>query len=182
LPVVILLSGFSEQVISIIYESRYLPAAQPLKILTFGLGFLVIFASIISIFNAIKPKIPITISFFGVLLQLILCYIFIPKFGMLGAAISTSVTSFVLMIIGIIALEKYFNSFMKVSSILRIIFVSSIIFLIVLILNSFHLNKYYIFLFSPIVIIIYFGLLFFIGEIKKKEIENITNIFTLRRR
>lgn len=182
LPVIILLSGFSEQVISIIYESRYLPAAQPLKILTFGLGFLVIFASIISIFNAIKPKIPITISFFGVLLQLVLCYIFIPKFGVLGAAISTSITSFVLMLIGIIALEKYFNSFMKVSSILRIIFVSSIIFLIVLILNSFHLNKYYIFLFSPLIIIIYFGLLYLIGEIKKKEIENITNIFNLRRK
>ena len=124
---------------------------------------------------AIKPKIPIIISFIGVILQLILCYLLIPEYGIVGAAISTSLTSLCLMLIGILALKKYFSSFMKLSSVLRIIFVSSIIFLIVIFLNSFHLNKYYIFLFSPFIISIYFGLLYLIGEIKKKEIDKVTN-------
>jgi len=173
LPVVILLSGFSKQVIHIVYSNKYIFAAEPLSILSFGFGFLAIFASIISIFNAVKPKIPIIISFIGIILQFILCYSIIPKLGIIGAAVSTTMTSFFLMLIGILAIKKFFGGFIRLNSFIKIFSVSVLLFLTVNVLASLKISEYLVFITAPLVLVLYFGFLYLIGEVTKKEIKNI---------
>lgn len=120
-PAVILLAQFAEPVIRIFYSQKYVAAALPMSILAYGVGFLTIFYVMSFVLNgAGKTKVPMLISIFGVILNTVLNYFFIKQYGLVGSAIATSITSFIIMIIMLVAIHKDFGTLLKLKSLGKI--------------------------------------------------------------
>ncbi|EKD58105.1 MAG: hypothetical protein ACD_57C00030G0001 [uncultured bacterium] len=89
---------FSGQIITASYSSLYQEAAPILAILTVGVGFFSLFEVLSAILNALgHPKTPMYIGLFALLPAILLNYFLIPKFSLSGAALSTAISSFVVM-------------------------------------------------------------------------------------
>ena len=93
-PFAVCIAYFSPQIVSVIYGADYLPASLPLLIL-----------SPIIIFNAInffgvlfgakeKPEYNTAVSITSMAINILLNYVLILKFGMVGAAIATTTSRF----------------------------------------------------------------------------------------
>jgi len=127
IPAVILMAQFSRPIIKIFYSSKYLEAALPMSILAYGVGFLTIFYVMSFVMNgAGKTKIPMWISIFGVILNTALNYILIKQYaltgnGLIGSAIATSITSFIVMIAMLFYIQKDFGVLIKLKSLLKML-------------------------------------------------------------
>jgi len=173
-PTALLISATSKELISLIYPSPYVEASLALSILIFGISFLIVFFVVASIFNAAnKPYTPLIILIFLLPLLILLNIILIPKFGIVGAAISTTISGFILMISSSILLYKKFKTFPSFKSIIKILFSSLIIFILAKTIdaNNMLLILKYIFLFS-----IYFIILIITKEITKHDIEKVKSL------
>ena len=101
---IFILGGY---LIKFLYSVEYIPAEVTLKIFIFGASFLLFFYIISSIFNSIdKEKLSVKLVIFGVILNIILNYFLIPLYGINGAAISTTISGFVIMILSIFFLYR----------------------------------------------------------------------------
>jgi O-antigen/teichoic acid export membrane protein len=98
-PTVALLSAFAPSAIRFFYGAKYTPAAPAMSILAVGLGFLTVFYILTFTLNgAGKNKIPMRMAILGAGLNAILNYLFIPRWGIIGSALATSTTSFLVML------------------------------------------------------------------------------------
>jgi len=94
-PMIILMLSFPDMIISVLFTARYLGAVDALKILAVSAIFFsitMINGSVLSAMN--KPKDMAKSMIFAALINVILNFIFIPRYGMIGAAFAT-LTSFV---------------------------------------------------------------------------------------
>jgi len=134
IPAVILMAQFSHPIIKLFYSSKYIDAALPMSILAYGVGFLTIFYVMSFVMNgAGKTKIPMWISIFGVILNTILNYILIKQYaasgnGLIGSAIATSITSFIVMIAMLYYIQKDFGILIKFKSLCKMLLAGIIIF------------------------------------------------------
>lgn len=167
-PAVVLMSTFSEPIIRIFYTSKYIDAAAPMAILAVGVGFLTIFYVMSFVSNgAGKTKRPMFISIFGLIINTILNYILIKKYALIGSAIATSISSLIVMLIALYYIRKDFEITLKIKNYLKIIFAGIIMYS----LSPFFSQGRFIFiLWAIILLLIYFAILYFMGEIKKEEI------------
>jgi O-antigen/teichoic acid export membrane protein len=116
-PMIILMAVFSEPILFDFYGKKYISGASAMSILEYGVGFLTIFYVLSFVMNgAGKTKIPMWISLFGVALNVILNYFLIKKFSIIGSAIATSITSFVITILMLYFLYQEFGAFIKLKS------------------------------------------------------------------
>ncbi len=116
-PMIILMSVFSEPILFDFYGKKYISGANSMSILEYGVGFLTIFYVLSFAMNgAGKTKIPMWISIFGVALNVVLNYFLIKKFSIIGSAIATSITSFVITILMLYFLYREFGTFIKLKS------------------------------------------------------------------
>ena len=165
LPVVFLFSFYADNAVCLIYGEGYQPAGNVLKILIFGLANL----GLISIFSHImiginQETLMIGYSLIGIVTAIILNIIFVPRIGMIGGAISTTISA------GVVAILAY--SFIKRRlkmdiNIVGIVKVMSSIFLMLLIaygINGIEVN------FVIKAVILYFG--YFLFLVLFKEIDN----------
>lgn len=130
LPVSFLLSATSKPIIQLLFSEKYVLSAPSLSILIFSFIFITIFALLANILNGAGfPKKSMTISFLGVILSAIFCYLLIPKYGLVGAAIATGISGFVTMMLAGFYVHKEFNALMPWQSLLKILFASSLIYL-----------------------------------------------------
>ena len=80
--------------IPLIYDNRYAPAMLPFRILLPG----ILAYSVAGIFSTYftnqlgKPKIPLLIAFISMLIDAGACLLFIPRFGMAGAALANTIS------------------------------------------------------------------------------------------
>lgn len=129
IPMCILMSIFAEPIIRIFYSQRFASAAGPMSIFVFGVGFLTIFYVLTFILNgAGKVKVPMIISFIGLLANILVTYFLIKKYALFGAVIGTSITSFVVMVIILIYTYKYFGYLFRFLSLLKILLASALMF------------------------------------------------------
>ena len=94
----------------LLYGEKFIPLVQAFLIVIPG----VIIYSSANIYRQYfmgigRPEIPMKISFIPLILQCILCYILIPEFGFIGAAMAVSITFFITGITTIIVF-KYITS------------------------------------------------------------------------
>jgi stage V sporulation protein B len=167
LPSIFFISATSKELITFLYSSAYQAGSASLAILAIGSCFFTIFIVLTMIMSgAGSPRIAFYLSAAGLLLNAVLCAFFIPTWKLEGAALATSVTAFLVMIISFIWLYKKFHVFLPMKSLLKISIASFIVSLLTKLITIpiATLPLFYIFLF-----LCYFLLLYFMKEISKDD-------------
>ncbi|HRY27839.1 MAG TPA: flippase [Candidatus Moranbacteria bacterium] len=179
-PSVILMSQFSRPIIKIFFSVKYIDAAYPMSILAYGVGFLTIFYVMSFVLNgAGKTKIPMWISIFGVAINTILNYILIRRYGIVGSAVATTITSFVAMLAILYYVKRDFGTIFKLKSLAKIIFAGVVMFGA----SSFFSKGEIIFMAWSIILFAgYLIILYALGEITKNDIDYIKQIATKKKR
>ncbi|MFA6383035.1 MAG: flippase [Parcubacteria group bacterium] len=177
-PIVILLNTYSASVIKFIYGAKYLEATLPLQILTFGIGCLTVFYILSFALNgAGKNRVPMWIACGGMFLNAILNYILIKKYGIVGSAIATSITSLVVMLIAVAYSHRYFEGILNAISLLKMALAGSFIYILSLYLTSQNLI---FFAWSTLLILVYFCVLYLLKEIKESDLDIIRSIVRMK--
>jgi stage V sporulation protein B len=179
LPMAILMSVYSQPILQIFYGKKFLDAAGPMSILMSGVTFLTIFYVMAFALNgAGKVKAPMLISFAGLATNIVLSYFFIHKYGLTGAAVATSITSFAAMILVLSYSYNFFGYLFKFSSFLKIIIASAIMYFV----STFFLGGHYIFiLWSAILFALYMLLLFIFREFGQSEMEIVEQLLSRKK-
>jgi len=159
----------SKELITVVYGTDYLYAIPAMMILAFALipGA---FNYLITIFNS-KERADISASIItaSMILNVVLNYILILSMGIAGAALATVISRFFLIVSVILLLWKIFGIKTDFSVTLRPIFSSVIMFVILILLpepRSLFTGVVEVIL----VMVIYFGLLFAIGGLKREDV------------
>jgi stage V sporulation protein B len=168
-PSIILMAVFSRPIIKIFYSAKYIDAAYPMSILVVGVGFLTIFYVLSFVMNgAGKTKIPMVISIFGVIVNAVLNYILIKKYGLVGSAIATSVTSFLVMIWMLYYLHRDFKVSFKIKNIFNVAVAGVLMYFLA---QLFSQGQFLFILWSIILVAFYLLVLYLLKEIKKEDLE-----------
>jgi stage V sporulation protein B len=173
LPLVLIISATSNQLVILLYSSVYEPASLSLSILVIGIGFITLFTILSTIISSSgNPHLSFLFSFIGVLLVCIFCYLFIPSFGIVGASIATTLSSFIMMLVSAITIYYKFKVFYPFKSLIKILISSIIIFTLakLILLPIYLLPIVYI-----VLAFIYFYLLLVFKEINNSEVQHILN-------
>lgn len=173
LPVTLLISATSKELTTLLYSSVYLQAAQPLSILVVGVCFVTVFTILATILSSIgKAVLAFNYSLCGVLLIIFLCYLFIPTFGINGAAIATTIGSFTMVCVAAITIHVKLHSLYSLKSFMRILLASFIIYIFatVIHLSYIFVPVLYLFLFC-----FYIFLLYVFREFSNLEVTYVTS-------
>jgi stage V sporulation protein B len=173
-PSVLLVSLTSRQLIELLFTKAYLPAAPSLSVLIFGSGFITIFTLLAHIINgAGKPKTSFVTAVVGILIIGVFCYLLVPKYELLGAALATSIGSFISMVIAAIFVYRRFETLVSLRTVSKIIIAA-------LLSCSFVGFMEFPLIFLPFVYIILFLLYLFIlillKELTRKDLEQVKGL------
>lgn len=175
-PLITLIAIYSAPTINFIYGAKYLEAVPSLQILTFGVGFLTIFYVLSFALNgAGKNIIPMWTAFGGMILNAILNYFFILRFGIVGSAIATSISSLAVMIISVYHSHLYFRGIIKLAPTLKMLFAAGVMYLVSFL---FPAHSLIFVVWSLLLAGIYFGALYLLREIKEEDLIIVKKIFT----
>lgn len=131
LPITVVFSATSSEIISLLYSNQYLPGAQSLSILSISFAFITmtsIFANILN--GAGHPNKSAIISTIGVLLSIFLCLILIPAYGLTGAALATGLSGVLTMSISASLVIKRFKLKVELTKMFYILVSASVIYLL----------------------------------------------------
>jgi len=167
-PSVILMSIYAKEIMTLFFSEKYISSAYPMSILVWGVGFLTIYYILCFIMSgAEKVKKPMIISIIALIINTILNYILIKKYGIVGSAIATSIASACAAIIMLYYIWKDFEVFIHYKTLLKIILAGTIIYFISPI---FPTGKIIFILSLSILFIFYLLLLYALGEITKQDL------------
>jgi O-antigen/teichoic acid export membrane protein len=178
-PSVLLISATSQDLLSLVYSSRYIDAAGPLSILAYGLGFLTVFLVLsYTIMGGGKPAAALIIALALIAMDIVLNILLIPEYGLTGAAWATTVTGFAGMCAAVVYVYRRFKALMSIRSLGRICLGAGIIYAIALqvSLQSLWLPLIYIGLFG-----IYCGILLLTNEFNKNDLATFKKIVPMDR-
>lgn len=173
-PLVTLIALYSKQTILLIYGKAYLEAIYPLSIYVIGGGFLTVFYVLSFALNgAGLVKIPMWLTFWGLLLNITLNFLLIPQFQLVGASFAVVITSLFLMLGSLLYVKKHFSVHMPI-----MLWTMSIIAAIAMIFCSMILpSGTFTFIISSVILcIIYFGILRISGQLTDHDIAIFTKI------
>ena len=109
-PLVLAIFSFADIIINVLYGSSYIPAANAMRILSIGMIFAVIYATNIDFFAGIgKPQITTKIVYTAAIINFIANMALIPIIGINGAAISTTIGYFIMMVMGLFYIRKFID-------------------------------------------------------------------------
>ena len=178
-PMIILMSVFAKPILFLFYGKHYLLGAEPMAILEYGVGFLTIFYVLTFAVNgAGKTKVPMVISVIGVVLNVILNYILIQKFSIVGSAIATSVTSLVIMLFMLWYLYRVFGVTVKLQSFLKTALAGIILYFVATVFPQGELS---FILWSVLLFAAYLVFLYVLKEIKKEDIAFLKGIISRKK-
>ncbi len=168
IPITALLSLFSKSAIYFFYGNRYTSAGSIMSILIFGFAFLTVFYIITFVLNgAGKNKFPVIASIIGTLLNGILNWILIKKMGLIGSAIATTITAFIIMVWALFHSNKNIVRYINLWSISKYILVSLLIY--ILGAMFFEQGRLIFILWSSILLTIYLFIMIILKEITPKD-------------
>ena len=99
LPVALVFMVFPAQVISVFYTKSYLPAASSFRLLSFGLLVFGVYNLVLNVmWSQREEKIPLYGAVLSLAVDAMMLYYLVPKMGLLGAALSTTLASIMLLI------------------------------------------------------------------------------------
>ena len=107
IPMVLLMLSFSELIISVLFGKEYLPAANAMKILSIGTTFAAFYMlNTVFLVGIGKIKLSGVIVYTGAFVNLVFNIFLIPHFDVIGAAIATSSSYFIMLVIGTVRIKK----------------------------------------------------------------------------
>lgn len=178
IPTIIIMSLYARSLIKIFYSAKYIEAALPMSILVWGVGFLTVYYVLCFVMSgAGKVKVPMFISILGLILNTVLNYFLILKYGLMGSAIATSITSVIITFIMLYYLWIYFQVKIKILDFLRMMLAGAIMYAASFLFNR---GEFVFILWSIILFAFYLLLLYLLRGIGKEDILYLKN--SLRRK
>ncbi|MGK2848846.1 MAG: flippase [Minisyncoccota bacterium] len=174
-PLVTLLIVYAKQILHLFYGSAYAQAVQPMSIFAVGVGFLTVFYVLSFALNgAGLVKIPMRLTFFGFIGMIILNFLLIPKWGISGASLSTTLVSFFLMLGILFHTKLHFNVFLSIQTI--VLSCCAVFFITML---SFILpdGTFNFFFSGAFLFILYFVFLKISGELRTEDMAPFLKLF-----
>ncbi len=168
LPLIIFLSIFSKFFVELFFGSKFLGASllfAPYLLAFFLMGISSLL--LLFLYSAYKPKIRLLILFFGMLLNIILCFLLIPLYDVLGAVFSFLTSQIFIISISIFFVNKVLP--LKISRRSIFLIPNNIIFLIILLLASLS-NSFLKIILIAFAFLSYFVLLFKFKIINEKDL------------
>jgi len=129
LPILFFLAAVPQEVMQLVYSDQYTAAGEVLAVLIFGISFMTVFSVLASVVTgAGRPRTAMTMVLVLVPLDVVLNLILIPRYALRGAALATTITCFLGMLIALLYVRQKFGSLMKLRSFLGILAASSLFF------------------------------------------------------
>lgn len=169
LPLCLLISIFSKPIMVILFGSVYSGSSNVLSILVIGMSFYTIYMICSSILQGIdNPRTPMYILLVGTIVNLLSNYVFVNKYGIIGAGIGTTITTAILMCIILYVVIKKTSIKLPLNNLGRIITAN-----ILLIAISILIPKTIIGCFIGFIIgfIIYLMAILLLKVLTKKDVE-----------
>ena len=124
-----LIAATSKSVVELLYSKQYYLTSEILIFLIFGFGFLTFMNIALTILNSVgKHKTSLKIGLTTMIITIILNFILIPKFNIIGSALSLTIATFIGVILSILIIQKSISKVMSITSFIRIIASGLIIF------------------------------------------------------
>lgn len=178
-PMVILLSIFAKPTLELLYGANYTGGALAMSVLVFGVGFLTLFYVLSFAMNgAGKTKTSMAIATLGVIVNTTLNYFLILRYGIVGSALATTLTSFLVMTLMLFYLLRDFGVAFKLKSVLRVALAGFHIYIFSLLVP---LPSQLFIVESILLLLIYFGFLWIFREIKKEDVAILQNILARKK-
>jgi len=172
---VALVSATAAPLVALLFGAKFLPAAEPLRVLSFGLGFFSFFTVIASIITGHgKPNIALGAAAAALAIDFVLNALFIPVFGLSGAAWASTAAMFFAFICVSVYLVSRFGVFCSPKSVVRVVFASGAVFFFSAAMPFSGLLLAVTYLAA---ILVYAGILFLTGELKKGDIVFLRRAF-----
>ena len=91
-PVSIALFAIPSSIIALVFPPSYAAAADALGLLSLGMGLFVVITALSGIFQAMhRPRVPAIILMLSIVVDIIALIFLVPKYGIIGAAASTTI-------------------------------------------------------------------------------------------
>ena len=176
LPFALIMFSFSDLIINVLYGKAYIPASIALKILTIGMFMGTFHAINSTFFSGIgKPQINSKIVYIAAIFNLLGDLILIPIMGIMGAAITTTASLFILALMTMVKIRKFIKITFPIQIWVRtaaigIVFVFVIWFLKKIIFLDVWLETSIVLIISSIVYVV---LLFLLKVININELKDL---------
>ncbi len=106
-PLMFIMFSFTDLIIKVLFGTDYVAASNAMKILSVGMVFLTLHRMNVNFFLGIgKPQIHSKIVYSAALFNLTANFILIPILGIVGAAITTMTSYFIMMYMGLVKIRK----------------------------------------------------------------------------
>jgi stage V sporulation protein B len=175
LPAGAIVSSAPNAVVGLFYGIHYSPAIQPLAVLSWGMILFTVFYTLATILSvAGRPMAALLFSLLLILVDVFLNWLLIPRLGLRGAALATTITGFTgLAILGSEVFRR-FPAFIGIRSLAKMILTAALIFgLSILIpLQGFLFVLKVIFLFA-----LYLGCLVLLKELGREDFRRIRGLW-----
>lgn len=172
------ISIFSEEIISLLTSPDYHEAFTliPFLALAFLLSNMYVFMPGIAIKK--KTHLFVIINIIGAISNTILNFLFIPYFGLIGAALATTISYFLVFLLYAYFSQKYYFVTHKWFPIALALLMSTAF---IIIINLISLSFWQILFIKPIFIILFVTLIFYTGIIEKSELLFLKEKINLKR-
>ena len=174
LPMIVLFSFYADNAVCLIYGAGYQPAGNVLKILVFGLANL----GLISIFSHVmiginRETLMIRYSLIGIATAIVLNIILVPRIGIIGGAISTTISAGIVAILSYSFIKKRLKMKLNLKSIAKVIGSIFLMLLIAYGINGVEIN----FVIKAVVLYLgYFLFLVLFKEINNDDVNVVKNL------
>lgn len=177
-PLITLLIAYAPQVLHLFYGAAYGAAEQPMSIFALGVGFLTVFYVLSFALNGTGlVKIPMYLAFFGFLGMILFNFLLIPTWALSGAALATTITSFLLMLGILFYTKRHFNVHLSIKTITLSLLSTLLIALLTYILPQGSVS----FIFSgTLLFFLYFVFLKLFGELQSTDTDPFMKLFKKR--
>ena len=167
-PIAAITAATASGVVSFVYSSAYAEAGLALSLLIFSSLFLVIFMALLTVISGSnKPLLSMLFALFGAAILMIGARIFIPLYGLAGAAYASIIASMVSLLMAGMYVHSKFGGFVSLLSLGRIILSSAIVGLAA----YFWQPIGFMILVSYALLLLFYGLLLYLfGELQQEDI------------
>lgn len=101
---------FSRQVLSFLFSDQYSAGSTALGVLTIGMGFFGLFSLFTTVINGSgQPRVSMIMSLLVLVLDIFLNQLFIPPYGVVGAAMATCVACLLGLVVSFLYVYRKFN-------------------------------------------------------------------------
>jgi len=174
MPLTFMITGTAESLAQLLYSNKFFMAGKPLSILIFGYLLFSLFSICSTFITAIgKPGLSLSFALLIVPIDVILNLFFIPTYGIAGAALATSMSLLVGLLVAGLYIFREYKTLVNLFSFLRILVASLIVYVLSITYptSGIALVGQYCYLFLG-----YVGVLFLLREIQADDLQPLKDL------